>query len=533
MERERSQIIYALVIRGQKVVLAEYTALAGNFQQATMQILQKLESSAEWKSYIYGEYAFHYIVDQTADLWFVESAIAYGMQSDFREELQFLLERYNSPDVDRVASMMAKVQHINDHLMESIDKILERQEKIELLVSRSQMKGRGHGAKLKESDPICWDLFQLLKAAASPGQLPRFVWNTMLKAYANAGDEAWQEWNQELYRRHLRPIDWDLFRRLLNPRKPCTGPLPSVDHSTSPRWAQLPSGTIGARDPPAALVVQFWPWPESESGRCEQQPEHFEDVEALWGYAKEKFVLRSSMAFNALRSFAPDQLKQRMGGSLRVAAMGGGPAAELFAAAVSRDLLGGRPGTLAVYEWVPTWNPIVQAVAQLLGEEISYHHCDVSKPLADDANEALREAAYDLSLGQSSGARLTKGQEVEDLLASGLQEVNARVFYKSMLSAQVVPNAKTYGKLMEAAAKRGETPTASLGPVDRARILHYSQLMASAAHAANLAEAEMLDEEVRSLGLVPTETYYNSLLNACAKAGDLASCRQLGANCDS
>ena len=35
---------------GIQVVLAEYTALAGNFQQATMQILQKLESSAEWKS---------------------------------------------------------------------------------------------------------------------------------------------------------------------------------------------------------------------------------------------------------------------------------------------------------------------------------------------------------------------------------------------------------------------------------------------------------------------------------------------------
>lgn len=53
--------------------------------------------------------------------------------------LRQLLERYNSPDVDRVSSMMAKVQHINDHLMESIDKILERQEKIELLVSRSQV----------------------------------------------------------------------------------------------------------------------------------------------------------------------------------------------------------------------------------------------------------------------------------------------------------------------------------------------------------------------------------------------------------
>ncbi|CAE6970681.1 vamp7B [Symbiodinium natans] len=171
MDRERPQIIYALVIRGQRVVLAEYTALAGNFQQATIQILQKLESTHEWKSYIYGEYAFHYIVDQSLNLWFVcmaerllgrripfgflqavqdgfleaytaeqvESAIAYGMQENFRERLRELMERYNSQDVDRVQSMMAKVQHINDHLMDSIDKILERQEKIDLLVHRSEV----------------------------------------------------------------------------------------------------------------------------------------------------------------------------------------------------------------------------------------------------------------------------------------------------------------------------------------------------------------------------------------------------------
>lgn len=186
MDRERSQIIYALVIRNQKVVLAEYTALAGNFQQATMQILQKLESSIEWKSYIYGDYAFHYIVDQTSNLWFVcmaeralmrrvpfaflqavqetfmqkytkeqvESAIAYGMQSDFRDELQHLLERYNSPDVDRVAAMMTKVQHINDHLMESIDKIMERQEKIELLVSRSQVLSESASSFRRDAEQL-------------------------------------------------------------------------------------------------------------------------------------------------------------------------------------------------------------------------------------------------------------------------------------------------------------------------------------------------------------------------------------------
>lgn len=184
--RDRPQIIYALVIRGPKVVLAEHTALAGNFQQATIQILEKLERTAEWKSYIYGEYAFHYIIDQSSGLWFVcmtdramgrripfgflgavqesfkrqysndevSCAIAYGMQGDFREQLKNLMETYNSPNADRIASMMSKVQHINDNLMESIDKILERQEKIELLVTRSQMLSESAGSFRREAERL-------------------------------------------------------------------------------------------------------------------------------------------------------------------------------------------------------------------------------------------------------------------------------------------------------------------------------------------------------------------------------------------
>mmetsp|Transcript_131518 Transcript_131518/g.262437 ORF Transcript_131518/g.262437 Transcript_131518/m.262437 type:complete len:226 (-) Transcript_131518:61-738(-) len=181
--RERPQIIYVLVIRGPRVVLAEYTALAGNFQQATVQILQKLEHTTEWKSYIYGEYAFHYIVDDASGLWFVcmaertmgrripfaflgavqeeclkrfrleevQSAIAYGMQHEFRPALQHLMERYNAPDADRISAMMEKVQHINDNLMESIDKILERQEKIELLVSRTETLAQSSGSFVREA----------------------------------------------------------------------------------------------------------------------------------------------------------------------------------------------------------------------------------------------------------------------------------------------------------------------------------------------------------------------------------------------
>merc|ERR1712217_492976 len=67
-----------------------------------------------------------------------QSAIAYGMQTEFRSDLQGLMEKYNSPNADRLTNAMEKLKHINDTLMESIDKILERQDKIELLVTRSE-----------------------------------------------------------------------------------------------------------------------------------------------------------------------------------------------------------------------------------------------------------------------------------------------------------------------------------------------------------------------------------------------------------
>merc|ERR1712150_189256 len=76
----------------------------------------------------------------------VESAIAYAMQGNFREELKLLMERYNSPDADRVVKLSEKVRHINDQLMESIDKILMRQQQIELLVNQSRLLDENSGS---------------------------------------------------------------------------------------------------------------------------------------------------------------------------------------------------------------------------------------------------------------------------------------------------------------------------------------------------------------------------------------------------
>lgn len=182
---DRPQIIYALITRGPKVVLAEYSSMSGNWQQAAIQCLPKLEPTVDFKSYIYNEYGFHYIIDE-GGTWFVcmaeqemgrrlpfaflqkvlesfkqrytdaqvASAIAGSLQAEFRPELQTLMEKFNSPEADRVAAMSEKVKNINDNLLDSIDKILERQEKIELLVDRSQSLSDSSASFRREAEQL-------------------------------------------------------------------------------------------------------------------------------------------------------------------------------------------------------------------------------------------------------------------------------------------------------------------------------------------------------------------------------------------
>merc|ERR1712178_557007 len=131
------------------------------------QFMQKIDPSVEWKSYIYGEQAFHYFIE--GDLWFicmadramerrlpfgfmaamqesfqkkysaqtVSTAPAGAMNHEFREIMRELMNRYNAPDADRVVAMTAKVNAINENLSESIDRLMDRQDMINVLVNRS------------------------------------------------------------------------------------------------------------------------------------------------------------------------------------------------------------------------------------------------------------------------------------------------------------------------------------------------------------------------------------------------------------
>lgn len=160
-------IIYSLVTRG-SCVLAEYTGTSGNFTTVTRRILEKIPPQDAKMSYVYDRHIFHYIVDDgitylcMADeefgrripFAFLEdiknrfratygdrgrTAIAYGMNTDFSRVLQNQMEYYsNNPGADRINRVRGEIDEVKSVMVHNIEKVLERGERIELLVDKTE-----------------------------------------------------------------------------------------------------------------------------------------------------------------------------------------------------------------------------------------------------------------------------------------------------------------------------------------------------------------------------------------------------------
>lgn len=159
-------IVYALVARG-KVVLAEYTNTSGNFPTVTRVLLAKIPPQSTRQSYIYDSHVFHYVVSggltylcmsseqnrhrlPFAFLGKVEevftgkygsqalTAIAFSMNDEFSHILKKEMDYYNNnPDVDAVSKVKGQIEDVKNVMVENIEKVLERGEKIELLVDKT------------------------------------------------------------------------------------------------------------------------------------------------------------------------------------------------------------------------------------------------------------------------------------------------------------------------------------------------------------------------------------------------------------
>lgn len=163
-------IVYGLVSRG-KTVLAEYTqtSVTGNFPTVTRVLLSKIPTVDGRMTYVYDNHVFHYIVEnyicylcmsdemnkhripyaflEDMKLNFISNygreqplkAIAFSMNEQFSTILKDRMEYYNSPNpnVDNIGAVRNQIDEVKEVMVQNIEKVLERGEKIELLVDKT------------------------------------------------------------------------------------------------------------------------------------------------------------------------------------------------------------------------------------------------------------------------------------------------------------------------------------------------------------------------------------------------------------
>ncbi|KAL8158738.1 hypothetical protein V2J09_000275 [Rumex salicifolius] len=160
-------ILYALVARG-SVVLAEFTATATNASSIAKQILEKIAGTSDTNvSYSQDRYIFHVkCTDGLTVLCMAEessgrripfafledmhqrfvrtygrsiiTAPAYGMNDEFSRVLSQQIDYYsNDPSADRMNRIKGEMNQVKNVMIENIDKVLDRGERLELLVDKT------------------------------------------------------------------------------------------------------------------------------------------------------------------------------------------------------------------------------------------------------------------------------------------------------------------------------------------------------------------------------------------------------------
>ncbi|CAI8583997.1 unnamed protein product [Vicia faba] len=161
-------LIYAFVSRG-TVILAEFTEFSGNFNSIAFQCLQKLPSSNNKFTYNCDAHTFNYLIDNgytycvVADestgrqvpMAFLErvkddfvskyggekasTAPPNSLNKEFgpklKEHMQYCVD--HPDEISKLAKVKAQVSEVKGVMMENIEKVLDRGEKIELLVDKT------------------------------------------------------------------------------------------------------------------------------------------------------------------------------------------------------------------------------------------------------------------------------------------------------------------------------------------------------------------------------------------------------------
>lgn len=162
------QVLYSAIARQQQHILCNYElSVQSNIPQMVVRILNQLKKDTKMSCEINRDFFFHYInEDSYTYLCVTDAAYNKSLAFSFLEEIQerFLdipfekrdksfahslnslfgstlkeqMTCYNSQDKDKLYVLKQKVTAATDIMVENVDKILERGEKVELLVTKTQ-----------------------------------------------------------------------------------------------------------------------------------------------------------------------------------------------------------------------------------------------------------------------------------------------------------------------------------------------------------------------------------------------------------
>ncbi|KII85521.1 hypothetical protein PLICRDRAFT_319270 [Plicaturopsis crispa FD-325 SS-3] len=156
-------LIHALVARG-STILAEHQAGKRDFSQATQTILSKIPPNNSKLTYVWENFLFHYISDGgftylvmaddaagrrmpfafLGDLQHKPSSSSsgslpgYGLQGTFSPVIADLMTTYNTaPPADELQRAQNELNQVKDIMVQNVEQILSRGERIELLVDKT------------------------------------------------------------------------------------------------------------------------------------------------------------------------------------------------------------------------------------------------------------------------------------------------------------------------------------------------------------------------------------------------------------
>lgn len=165
----QQSLIYSFVARG-SVVLSEYSAFTGNFSSIAVQCLQKLPANNNKFTYTCDQHTFNYLVEDGFTYMVVadekigrqtpfaflervkedfkrrygggkaDTAVAHSLDRDFgsklKDHMQYCVD--HPDEMNKLAKVKAQVSEVKGIMMENIEKVLDRGEKIELLVDKTE-----------------------------------------------------------------------------------------------------------------------------------------------------------------------------------------------------------------------------------------------------------------------------------------------------------------------------------------------------------------------------------------------------------